>query len=390
MQYIPSSLISIYVLGALFFIIAFSEWLGDKPFFKHFSTGLLVIILGALAANLGIVPATNPVSPVYDAIFAYLAPISIFLILLSVNIKQIKLAGKPMLIMFLIGSASTVLATLFSVWILDAKSFLGDYHHAISGMLTGTYIGGSLNFNAIALHYNVAKEGDLFAATTVADNVISAVWVAATLLIPTLVGKFWPKTVQIKSTESADEPKHLILDEVEKINVKELSIVIFIAISAYIISNTLARWVPFIPMILWLTSISLICAHIPVIHKLKGHKSLGLITMYLFLAVVGTHCDIPTLLKDGTLALNLMLLLTMIVFIHGILIFTIGYILKQDKDVVSIASQANIGGTATALALAKSLKRNELVLPGILVGALGNALGTYIGILVAEMLLKFG
>jgi uncharacterized membrane protein len=80
----------------------------------------------------------------------------------------------------------------------------------------------------------------------------------------------------------------------------------------------------------------------------------------------------------------------MIVFIHGILIFTMGYLLKQDKDIVSIASQANIGGTATALALAKSLKRNELVLPGILVGALGNAIGTYIGILVAEMLLKFG
>ena len=45
-----------------------------------------------------------------------------------------------------------------------------------------------------------------------------------------------------------------------------------------------------------------------------------------------------------------------------------------------------IGGSTSALALARSLGRGDLALPGILVGALGNALGTYLGFLTAALL----
>ena len=41
---------------------------------------------------------------------------------------------------------------------------------------------------------------------------------------------------------------------------------------------------------------------------------------------------------------------------------------------VAIASQTNIGGGASAIALAETLKRNELILPSILMGTLGNAI----------------
>ncbi|HMP31452.1 MAG TPA: DUF819 family protein [Saprospiraceae bacterium] len=384
MSFIPESQMSIYTIAVLFLIIAVSEWLGDKPFFKHLSTGLLVIILGAVAANTGLIPATNPASPVYDAVFAYVAPISIFLILLGVNLSQIKLAGKPMLVMFVIGAFCTVIATVFALWVLNGRSFLGEHYHAVAGMLSGTYIGGSLNFNAVALHYNMAKEGDLFAATTVADNVISAVWVAVTLLMPYLLKNIWPKPKQEVIYNTNEELAEMKNEE--KMNIMDATFIIFIAIVAYLFAVLLANLIPFIPMILWLTTLALICAHIPFIHRLRGHKTFGLISMYLFLTVVGTHCDIPTLLKDGALALNLMLLVTMIVVVHGVLIYSIGFMLRQDKDIISIASQANVGGTATAMALAKSLKRNELILPAILIGALGNAMGTYIGLFIANWL----
>jgi len=53
---------------------------------------------------------------------------------------------------------------------------------------------------------------------------------------------------------------------------------------------------------------------------------------------------------------------------------------------VAIASQANIGGGTSAIALAESFERKELILPAILVGTLGNALGTYLGFLVVWLL----
>ena len=59
---------------------------------------------------------------------------------------------------------------------------------------------------------------------------------------------------------------------------------------------------------------------------------------------------------------------------------------KQDWDILGIASQANVGGASTALACAKSLGREDLGLAAILIGALGNATGTYWGLLMAEIL----
>jgi uncharacterized membrane protein len=102
--------------------------------------------------------------------------------------------------------------------------------------------------------------------------------------------------------------------------------------------------------------------------------------------VVGAFCDVQALIRSGDLALTLLVWVTIIIFLHGILLFGIAGLLKQDWDVVALASNANIGGTATAAALAASLKRPDLRLPGILIGSVGNAVGTYLGFMVAEML----
>jgi uncharacterized membrane protein len=106
----------------------------------------------------------------------------------------------------------------------------------------------------------------------------------------------------------------------------------------------------------------------------------------LFLAVVGAYCDLNALSKSGEVAITLMIWVTVIVFIHAIILFGVGGIFKQDWDIVSIASNANIGGATSAPVLATAIGRPDLRLPGILVGSVGNAIGTYIGVLVAEFL----
>ena len=66
------------ILAILCLNIVISEWLCQKPFFQHVGTGLMVIILTAIVANLGVIPASTPATPLYDGIFAYIAPLSIF------------------------------------------------------------------------------------------------------------------------------------------------------------------------------------------------------------------------------------------------------------------------------------------------------------------------
>ena len=108
--------------------------------------------------------------------------------------------------------------------------------------------------------------------------------------------------------------------------------------------------------------------------------------IYVFLAVIGAYCDVATLLHDGQLAIILFGMILLLVLIHAVIVFGIGAFFKLDWAVLSIASQANIGGATSALALAKSLNRPDLQLPAVLIGSLGNAIGTYLGILVAEVL----
>jgi uncharacterized membrane protein len=148
----------------------------------------------------------------------------------------------------------------------------------------------------------------------------------------------------------------------------------------------ISEWLPGIPFILTLTTIAVLLAQLPFVAKLKGANILGYFMVLVFLAVVGALCDIRALLNSGDLALTLLLWVTIIILLHGILLFIIGGLFKQDWAVVAMASNANIGGTATAAALAASFKRPDLRLPGILIGSVGNAVGTYLGFIVAEML----
>jgi uncharacterized membrane protein len=381
---------SLSILAVLFLNIVVAEWLNNKAFFKHIGTGLMVIILTAIVANLGIIPASTPATPLYDGIFAYVAPLSIFLMLLNINLNSLKKAGKPMLIMFLIGSVATVIGTLVAMWATNGKTKIGELYYALAGMYTGTYIGGSINFNAVALHYGVSQQGTLFSAATVADNIITAIWVIATLALPQLLNKLYPrkKLMDISDENKAETNKHT--SDAENVRPFDLAFLLLISFMGIRISAWLSSQIPQIPSILWLTTIALILAQFKIINNLKGHKLLGLLGVYLFLAVIGAYCDVPALLKDGQLAIILMVFVTILVGVHGIIVYGMGALLKQDWDIVSIASQANVGGSASAMALSRSLNRNDLTLPGILVGALGNATGTYWGILVAEFIRNSG
>ncbi len=378
------------ILSVLFLVIAVTDWLCKKTFLRHAGTALMVILFTALVANLGIIPASTPSTPVYDGIFGYVAPLSIFWMLLNINLSSLKLAGKPMLMMFAIGSFATMAGAFVAMLILDGPVKIGDLYYAIGGMYTGTYTGGSINFNAVAINYKVSKEGGLFAAATVADNLISTIWVVATLVIPKFIHYKFPKYGRRAKKATDEEIKRHKPEESEPIRPLDLAIIFFLGLGAMELSKWLAATIPVIPNIIWLTTLALLLAQIPFINQLKGHKTMGILSIYLFLAVVGAYCDIPALIKDGQLALTLLAFVTILIIVHGIIVYGLGALLKQDIDIISIASQANVGGTATAMALAKSLNRNELVLPGILVGALGNASGTYLGIFMSEIFKSIG
>ena len=251
-------------------------------------------------------------------------------------------------------------------------------------MLTGTYTGGSVNFNAIALEYEFQKKGILYAGTIAVDNVVTAIWIMITLIIPAILNRIWKSNKKFISNKNKSIKDGN--DENESISLTSLAWLLFLGISAYYISDIISLYIIDIPSILILTTIGILLAQSKFISNLKGSQNLGLYLVYVFLAVIGAYCEIGAVSQLQEVGFLLLIFTISAVIIHGILFIIIGGFIYRDWEMISIASQANIGGGASAIALAEAFDRKDLILPAILVGSLGNALGTYLGFLVVYIL----
>lgn len=376
----------VFVFLILCAIIFISEILVRNTWLKHLGTALLCILLGAVISNLGIIPtsssAVNAV-PVYDFIFSVLAPLSILWLLLQVNLKDIFNAGLPIIFLFIVGSFATAIGVIIGMKIIKGPESIGDLHHAIGGMLTGTYTGGSVNFNAVAIHYNVMEEAVLFGGTVVVDNIATALWMVLCIGLPKVLKRFWPKKEDhFQSSKGVDLG---ITEDTENMHPIDVATTLLIGFGSLYLAELGASWTS-IPSIIILTILALVFAQFPIINRMKGPRMFGLFAVYLFLSVIGAYCDIGALGNIGALGISLLFLVTIIIIVHAFIIFLVARIFKLDPEMTSVASQANIGGSTSALALARSLGRKDLVLPAVLIGTLGNALGTFLGFWVASIL----
>ena len=375
----------IYIIAMLCFMVILAINSIKTKFGKQFGAALLVILFTAVIANLKIIPSASNSIKLYSDIFKYVAPISIFYLLLNVNLTSIKRAGLPMIGLFLIGSLATTLGILISWYVLSPEEVLGEDGRIIAGMLTGTYTGGSVNFNAVALEYDFQEKGTLYAGTIAVDNVITTLWIIVTLSFPVLIRRFWkdrlnlnPKVILKIDTECNSQN--------ESIDLNSLMWLLFLGIFAYFLSDLLKEYAPEIPSILTLSTMGILLAQTKFVATLKGSHNLGLYLVFIFLAVIGAYCELGAVTELKEVGVTLFLFGGLAVFLHGVLVMLIGGLIYRDWEMIAIISQANVGGGTTAIALAESFNRKELVLPAILVGTLGTAIGTYLGFLVVYIL----
>ncbi|MDQ2659596.1 MAG: DUF819 family protein, partial [Verrucomicrobiota bacterium] len=280
----------------------------------------------------------------------------------------------------------TVAGALLGYHLLEPQKHGVADAFAVGGMFTGTYIGGSVNLNAVALQYGVTKSGTLFAAINAADNIVTTIWIVVTMLLPRFLQRRWPRKIPSGAANPATAGATANLETHEPVRVTDLALLLALGLGSLFVSQAISAWLPSVPYVLTLTTVALLLAQLPLIQKLRGARLLGYFTVLLFLAVVGAYCDIPALLANGSVALTLLAWGAIIIGIHGLIIFGLGALFRQDWATISIASNANIGGATTAGVLATAIGRDDLRLPGILAGSLGNALGTYAGLLVAVWL----
>jgi len=371
----------IEILAILTASIAAAHWLGNKPGGRMVGGALLVIILVAVLANLGVVPLASENVPVYDQLLGTAAPVSIFLLLLNARLASLLRAGGPMLAMFAFAALGTIAGVLVAGWLLDAAEWMGQWYGPLSGMFAATYIGGGANFNALALHYDFMQSGNLYAAAAVADHVLTVVWIAVLLIFPRLVGAVLPKRDVVTEDERGRDSA---IRRDDRPALGDMVMLVALGLVAFVASAQLAAWLGGVagfdvPAILILTTLALLLAQVGPIARLRGAEVLGMYGAYLFLAALAAYCEVAALRETGRIGLLLMAFVVILIAVHGAIVVLAGRLMRQSPEVAAVASATTVGGSTVVLPLVERFGRKDLLLPGIVLGSLGNLLGTYIG-----------
>ena len=381
--------------------VAIAIWLEQKyAWAAKISGAILALILAISFTNLNIIP-TN--SPLYDdVVWGFAVPLAIPLLLLQCNIKKIWKETGRLLIIFLIGAVGSCIGAFIGYFLL--KNNISELN-GLAAMMTGSYIGGGINFTALADAFSVS--GTMISATTVADNLVTATSMFLLLSIPA-VGFFrkhfkHPHIDEVeRSTDGASaeiaaaaywSKKEISLKDIA-INFAYASIVVTIS---RLIAEALGNLIPTGNIMLnicntflgsqyiWITTISIIVsmAFEKQIEGISGYNEIGTYLIYLFFFVIGVPASIPMIITNAPLlfAFTLIIALTNMIFC-----FVFGKLLKFNLEDIVLASNANIGGPTTAVAMAISKGWTKLIGPIMLIGTLGYVIGTYFGIIVGGLL----
>lgn len=370
-----------FALWAILIALAgFGFWCERFAWGRKYSGVMLLMTVAIVLSNLKVIPTD---APAYDAVWDYLVPIAIPLLLFEADLKRIVSESGPTLIAFIIGSAAVVAGVIIGVSLLD----LGPHEAKLAGIFTGTYIGGGLNFAAVAEASDM-QEGSLLSAAIAADNVATNLHF---LLIIFLPGMAWVvrrfPSQYIASPEQGAEDVREDIHNIAKLDIPGLLFALALAFTLAALGNILAGLVDKSQFaILVTTALTLMVAtFLPrLVRKLSGHAQAGTVMMFIFLASVGATADIWQLIEVGPV---LFVFASIIISVHMLILFGIGKALKMDIAELAMASAVCIGGPSSAAALASAKGWKDLLIPGVLAGSFGYAIGSFVGVSVIEWLL---
>ncbi len=369
----------VLILFVLAAVVLAALWLeGHVRAFRKIGAAATAILLALTLSNVGAIPGT---SPVYDFLLGQAVIAGIVLILLNVNLRSIRDAGAPMLAAFGIGAVGSALGAVIMARVVSAS--IGGDAWKLSGQFAATYIGGGMNFAAVG--QQLQTRSDLFTAGIAADVIVTAIWLVACLVIPELFARregTGPAPVVRPASDGRPGLDAQLQSSGVPLTLTDFAGLASLTLGIMWASDVLGAHWPAVPKIIWLTTIVLLVAQVPLVRRLSGSVVMGNFLLLLFLASNGAKSVISHIVEVGP---AIFYFAAGTVAIHGVIIFGLGFALRMNGDLLAIASQANVGGSTTAMALAGARRRPDLILPGVAVGMLGNAFGNYIGIAIAYL-----
>lgn len=382
--------------GIIVIVAAMSIVLEQKYSWAGKISGAIIALVSAIIlSNTGIIPTA---SPAYDAVWTFIVPLAIPLLLFHVNFKKIWKESGRMLLIFLISSIGTVTGTILSFFLLkDTIPFLDR----IGGMMSASYVGGGVNFAAMTAKFEAPE--DLVSAAVVADNLMMALVFITLMAIPTF-GFFrkiypHPHVLKVEQEDAMNGGKTNAENfwKRQDISLKDIAMSLGTAFFLVVVATKIAEFFAgIIPsgeevgfgwnllsgligdQYLVLTTLTFLAlALFPrYFEEINGSQEIGTFLIYLFFVVIGIPASIPLIVQNAPL---LLVFVAIIVIVNLTVSLTAGKLLKYDLEEILLVVNANVGGPTTAAAMAIAKGWRELIGPILVVGTIGYVIGNYIG-----------
>jgi uncharacterized membrane protein len=386
------------VLGLLAATLGVIFWTTDstaafwRKFYKYVPSLLLCYLIPAMYSTVGLID--GDVSKLYTIASRYLLPATLVLLTLAIDIPAILRLGPKLIALFLTGTIGVVLGGPIALLIwqqLTPEAVAGDTWKGLA-TIAGSWIGGGAN--QAAMKDVFGADANLFGMMVAVDIIVANIWMAILLWMAANQQRLdRARGANVAALDQLREQVERI--EAERTRVPKLADIMFImavAFGATGLSHALAgpltraftgiEWAERMSLaneFFWITLIATTLGLVLSATRARnlegaGASKIGSAMLYILVATIGMKMDLTAVVANPAL----FGLGATWIAIHGALLIIVAKLLRAPTFYLAVASQANIGGAASAPVVAAAF-HPSLAPIGVLLAVLGYALGTYGG-----------
>ena len=375
-----------FIAGALLALEKYTKW----KIFNVVPPLVFIYVLNMVFCTMGLY-ASDACSDTYSALKNNLLYAMIFVMLLRCDFKKLAKLGGRMVAIFL--GCSATLFVGFVVGYPIFKHALGTDTWAAVAALFASWVGGSANMAAMQAALPV--DAGAYSCALALDTVCYSLWIALLLLAVRYAPK-WNKATKAdtsklqavadaaaaevaKERRSADSADWIFLIGLSLI-VSAVSQFVGVKLSETLTNAGLAVFDKGTITTLFVTVLGLICA-LTKIGKLPAVEELSNVYLYAVVSLLASTASVVDLISAPMWVVYGVFILV----VHVVLMYLLSKIFHWDLCMVSTASLANIGGSASAPIVASAYDASYAGI-GVLMGVLGAAVGNFFGIGMGQIL----
>jgi len=264
----------------------------------------------------------------------------------------------------------------------------------VSGMMIGIYTGGTANLAAIARGLNVDQ--DLYILTHTVELAVGAVILLFLITVAKpLFGLFLKP---YKSTGNQDQ-LDLDVSDFESYDgffsrsslpeiIKAFGVALVILGVGFGLMQLFEGDTKFTVAVLTVTTLGILVSMVPAVNSMKRSFQLGMYFIYIFCMIVASMADMASLINPDTkdLVMNMFLFITLVIVGSLILHALLSKLFGINVDDYIITSTALSNSPPFVPVVAAALRNKEVVVPGMIIGVIGYAIGNYLGVAIAYLL----